>query len=126
MLQPSLRLKSWPMARPASEAAGVMSTVPRGYASSWYAQNRNGSTVSQGKPSGRTSRIALGFIVLTSMVVAALAMDVPVRNLFRQRGAHAGHLQVELERLARQRVVAVQQDLVALDLHDVEHVRIAA
>jgi hypothetical protein len=30
MLQPSLRLKSWPMSRPASEAAGPIAPLPRG------------------------------------------------------------------------------------------------
>ncbi|MNT11119.1 hypothetical protein D3C72_1459830 [compost metagenome] len=35
MLQPSLRLKSWPIWRPASEASGPMRPLPFGYASSW-------------------------------------------------------------------------------------------
>ena len=47
MLQPSPPEKSWPMSRPSSGASGPSRPLPRGYASSWCTQNRNGSTVGQ-------------------------------------------------------------------------------
>src|SRR4051812_30341286 len=60
-----------------------------------------------------------------SMVVAVLAMHVAMGDLLGAGGAHAGDLQREAQRLSGQRVVAVEQDGVALDLHDVENVRMA-
>ena len=59
------------------------------------------------------------------MLVAVLAMHVAMRDLFGGGRAHVGHFQLELQFLAGQRVVAVQVDFLALDLHDVEDVRLA-
>src|SRR5688500_3099959 len=60
-----------------------------------------------------------------SMMVPVLAMHMAVRDLFLRRRAHAGHAQAELERLARERVIAVEDHLRALDLHHVEDLRLA-
>ena len=49
--------------------------------------------------------------------MAVRAMRVAVGNLFRRRRLHIDHLQREGDVLARQRVVAVEDDGVALDLH---------
>ena len=57
------------------------------------------------------------------MVVAVLAVHVAVGDLFGGGSAHRLHLAAELQRLAGQRVVAVQVHFRALDLHHVEHLR---
>ena len=59
MRHPSFPAKSCPRLRPASDAAGPSRSLPAGYASSWWTQKRNGSAHSQGKPSGRVSRMGL-------------------------------------------------------------------
>src|SRR5690606_39168695 len=42
--------------RPESEAAGPRRSLPAGYLSSWWTQNRKGSAVCHGKVSGSTER----------------------------------------------------------------------
>ena len=53
------------------------------------------------------------------------AMDMAVRNFFGRGGAHGHHLAGKPQRLAGQRVVAVEVHLGALDLDHVEHLRLA-
>ncbi|MPN38578.1 hypothetical protein SDC9_186102 [bioreactor metagenome] len=62
------------------------------------------------------------------MVMAVRAMHVLVRDFLGRCSAHIRHLGAELQCLARQRMVAVQMYLGALDLDDVEnhHVAIVA
>ena len=55
------------------------------------------------------------------MVVAVRTMHMAVRNFFGAGGAHFGDLAAEGQRLACQRVVAVQVHFGALDLDHVEH-----
>ena len=57
-------------------------------------------------------------------MVPMLAMHMAVRNLLRRGHANARHAQAELERLAGQRMVAVEDHLGALDLHHVEDLRL--
>ena len=59
------------------------------------------------------------------MVMPMLPMHMLVRNLFRRSSTHIHHLDAKLQRLPRQRVVAVQVYGVALDLDDVEHMLLA-
>ena len=56
--------------------------------------------------------------VAGSVVVAALAMDVAVAQLFQTRIAYVGHLDGKVQNLARQRVIAVHRDFIAVDLYD--------
>ncbi len=53
-----------------------------------------------------------------SMVMPVLAVHVAVGNLFCRRSANFGNLKIEAQSLARHRMVAIQQDPVALDFHD--------
>ena len=55
-----------------------------------------------------------------SVVVTVRAMHMAMRDLFLGRGPHAGHLEVEAQRLAGERMVAVQKDRGTLDLRDGE------
>src|SRR5688500_11585799 len=52
------------------------------------------------------------------VVVPARAMDVAVRQLLRGRGSHLGDLDVEIQVLTRQRVVAVDRNHIADDLRN--------
>ena len=54
----------------------------------------------------------------SAVVMSARPVDVAVRQLFLGRGAHFGDLDVEIEILTRERMIAVDRDHVADDLRD--------
>src|SRR5688500_17756145 len=84
--------------------------------------------VGQGKPRGWIFR--MGSVGTAwrpgSMMMSVLAMHMAMRDLVGAGGAHARHLDGEAQRDAGPGVVAVEHHLVALDLHHVEDVRLAA
>ena len=51
------------------------------------------------------------------MVMAVLTVNVAVRNLFLAGDAYVSHSRRKVQCLARMRVVTVENDLTALDLH---------
>ena len=59
------------------------------------------------------------------MMMSVRAVRVPVLDFFSGRWFHVDHLQREGDVLARQRVVAVEDDGVALDLHHGEDLAVA-
>ena len=59
------------------------------------------------------------------MLVAMRAMHMAVGDFFGTCSAHFSHFAAELQRLSRQRVVAVQVHFGALDLDHVEHLGLA-
>lgn len=71
------------------------------------------------------SRQRLSQKTLASMLVAVRAMHMAVGNFFSGGCPHGGDLAAELQRLARQGVVAVQMHFGALDLDHVEHGRLS-
>ena len=58
------------------------------------------------------------------MVVTVTAVHMLVRNLFFRSGTHIGDLGGETQRLASQRVVAIQMHFRTLDLRHVENRRL--
>src|SRR6185295_563715 len=57
-------------------------------------------------------------VVVVVVVMAARPVDVAVRQFFLGRGPHFGDLDLEIQVLARERVVTVDRDHVAGDLRD--------
>ena len=62
-------------------------------------------------------------IVVIVMMMAMRAMHMAVRDFFVGRRAHFGHVQVETQGHAGQRMIAVQHDLVVGDIGDGEDQR---
>src|SRR4051812_39128490 len=69
------------------------------------------------RPCRTTAGASRGLVVMPVVPVHVLVLD-----LFRSRRAHVRDFQHKPKRLAGQRMIAVEENLVALDLHDVEHV----